>query len=343
MTFVTYEDRSSEFDGIRVLLRSMARHQPDWSAIVFLPNAPSDFAAWCKQQSLRSVRVITDIPKLGWNSKPLCLLRALREGHEEIVWLDSDIAAAGPIEALFTSSPRGTVIAAEEAPWFNERGTRLRTEGWGMKVGRSLPVTINSCAMRFDTTHIPLLEAWAALLQSEEYVAVQLNRLNMRPVHMKSDQDALNALLGSESFASTPVRLLKNGTEIAQCFEEDGYQVCARVRHSFRALPALVHAQGSKPWRKYDSILKRLWVELSPYPWLAGKLCGDIPEIAEWSRIRLPLAKACAAVSFNDPSLRGLLPAVVRTSFRAGRPLRRLLQRTNAPTNPALAETRAAQ
>ena len=341
MTLVAYEDRPGEFDGIKVLLRSLARHQPDWSAILFLPDGPAELTAWCEAQRLRSVRVNTVCRKLGWNSKPECLLAALQEGHSEVVWLDSDLALAQPIEPLFKRIPAGTVVATEEAPWFNEQGTRPRTEGWGLKVGRCLPVTVNSCAMRFDTSHLSLLHAWNELLQAPSYVAAQREGLDRRPVHMKSDQDVLNALLGSARFASTPLTLLRNGIEIAQCFEEDGYRVGARLRHAFRALPPLVHAQGSKPWRDYGTRFKRIWVQLSPYPWLAQQVAGDIPEIAAWARVRMPLARLLNGLTLGEPSLRGLLPALVRSSFRIlGRSVRGAFRKVRGASNrkAALAE-----
>jgi hypothetical protein len=339
MTFVTYEDRPSEFPGIRVLLRSLARYQPDWSGIIFLPGAPQELCDWCAAQKLRSVRIVTDVAKRGWNSKPFCILAAMSEGHDEVLWLDSDLALAAPLEPILKRIPRGTVVATEEAPWFNEQGTRLRTEGWGFEVGRTLPISINSCAMRFDTSHRELLETWNEMLQSDAYIAGQRMNWRERPVHMKSDQDILNALLGSKRFAATPLVLLKNGLEIAQCFEEDGYRVGARLAHAFRGLPPIVHTQGSKPWRDYGKRLKRVWVQLSPYPWLAENLCGDIPEIAAWARVRMPLARVLNAMALGDPSLRGMIPAMLRTSVRiVGRPLRRLFRKSQTgllPKSPA--------
>jgi hypothetical protein len=335
MTFVTYEDRPSEFAGIQVLLRSLARHQPDWSGLVFLPGAPKELCEWCATQKLRSVRVITDVAKRGWNSKPYCLLTAMSEGHDEVLWLDSDLALAAPLEPILQCIPRGTVIATEEAPWFNEQGTRLRTEGWGFEVGRALPISINSCAMRFNASHRELLETWNELLQSDIYISGQQINWRERPVHLKSDQDLLNALLGSTRFAATPLVLLKNGVEIAQCFEEDGYRVGARLAHAFRALPPLVHTQGSKPWRDYGKRLKRVWVELSPYPWLAEQLCADLPEIMVWARVRMPLARVLNGLALGEPSLRGLIPAMMRTSWRmAGRPARGVFRKARGAFAP---------
>ena len=203
------------------------------------------------------MRVVTEVTRRGWNSKSFCLLAAFAEGLPEAVWLDSDIALAGPVDLVFQRIPTGTVVAAEEAPWFNAQGTRLRTEGWGFEVGRALPVSINSCAMRFDASHRGLLERWNELLESDTYIAAQKMNWDVRPVHMKSDQDVLNALLGSTAFAATPLVLLKNGTEIAQCFEEDGYRVGNLVAIGGIDAAAKARRTGEAVLKRMDDILRQ--------------------------------------------------------------------------------------
>jgi hypothetical protein len=231
----------------------------------------------------------------------------------------------GNISSIIQGTPSGTLIAAEEAPWFNNQGTRVRTLNWGLQVGRTFARTINSCFLRLDSNHLELVSEWVALVNDPGYAAAQRLPCDNRPVHLVGDQDPLNALLGSTRFSHLPIRLLRNGREIAQCFEEDGYRVCDRIRRAFRSLPAVVHSQGEKPWRKRMNDSMPLYLDLSPYKAAAMEYAGALPEVAEWARPSRLWARVFDALAFHDPGLRGLPLAAFRSTYRiVGRTARKL-------------------
>ena len=48
----------------------------------------------------------------GWNCKPQALAAMLDQGHDEVVWLDSDLAFARPFTYLFDGLPAETVVVS---------------------------------------------------------------------------------------------------------------------------------------------------------------------------------------------------------------------------------------
>jgi hypothetical protein len=144
-----------------------------------------------------------------------------------------------------------------------------------------------------------LLESWLKMLSHPTYQAAQGLPWYDRPIHMVSDQDALTAMMGSADFASTPVVLLERGTEIAQCFGPAGFTPAERLRSLLAGPPALVHAQGKKPWSKApkppgrrtsgDSLLSYLrqyydylHLDFSTYTIVARRYRGSLGEDTTW-------------------------------------------------------------
>lgn len=324
MVAVAYEDRAQDIAGLKVLLRSLAKFEPGWSVRLYLPGASAEVEAWCRAQPLKEVTIVREVPRRGWNAKPWCLLDALRAGARAVVWFDTDVVLTRAVSPLLDGQPEELFIGTEELPYPNFQGTGRRAAAWGLEVARDIPRTINSSVVRVDATHMPLLQRWDELLESPEYVRAQGQPFGERPLHMRGDQDVLNALLGSRAFAAIPVRQLRCGRDIAQCCKADGFSPLDRLRHAFRSLPPLVHAMGGKPWR--DGA-RALHLELSPYSWVAARLDGFAKGELDWTQLRSPLGRLLNGLALGDPSLRGFLPALCASAPRTvGRAVRRVLR-----------------
>ena len=59
-----------------------------------------------------------------------------------------------------------------------------------------------------------------------------------------SDQDVLNALLGSEEFACLPIRILKTGLDVIHSGGALAYSLSERLRGLVRPIPPFVHETG---------------------------------------------------------------------------------------------------
>ncbi|MES2439817.1 MAG: hypothetical protein V4584_12145 [Verrucomicrobiota bacterium] len=176
--------------------------------------------------------------------------------------------------------------------------------------------------MRFQARHLPLLQAWAGCLARDEYRQTQRLPWNQRPHYFISDQDALTALLASEKFAHLEMQLLRNGRDIAQCFEEDGYTALDRLRNSMMGrIPPLIHAQGGKPWQGGS---RANFQQLSAYGPVALPYIDDAEISGDWIE---PDDRFCCfldRITFSSPNLRGCLPAAMRTLNRILINLRRI-------------------
>jgi len=90
----------------------------------------------------------------GWEVKPSLLLSMLDQ-YPEAFWLDSDIVLNGPIGHLLTGDADDVLVATEETAYGQAQGGTHRTVAWGLPVGRSLPVTVNTGVMRVTRRHVP--------------------------------------------------------------------------------------------------------------------------------------------------------------------------------------------
>lgn len=309
-----YEDRVEHLIGVKLTILSLIRFQPQWKLHIFVPNAPQTFINWIK--NLNNTYLDTSFrPDLGgWNVKPALLLKFLNEGHSEIFWIDADIILTKPIENIVATIKEDVFVATEEFPWGRKKGTAFRTAQWGLKHSRVIPQTVNSCFIRATKHHTDLLKTWDKLLHKSEYIEEQEKNWKLRPLHMIGDQDVLTALLGSEEFKSVKIYLLKNGRQIAQCFMEDGYTCYHRIiNRSTRNLPAMIHAQGGKPWSNKDN---KTYLQLSPYSHVAKYYIESSEEKMDWINPNTRLAKLTNILFFKNPSLRGLPFSFYRTNFR---------------------------
>lgn len=322
MHIVIHEDRADCLTGVKLLLLSLARHCPGL-AITCSTSGDGIPAEWAARFPSVSFRSFPDLCGMSWNIKPKLLLKLLDEGHEELLWIDSDIIVTRDFRPIFQSLDPGTVVGAQEVYWGQAQGTDCRTLAWGLPVGRILPTTFNSGVVRVTPRHRLLLQAWSELLSHPTYVESQRRPWQQRPVHMIGDQEVLTALVGSSYFADVPVLLLKRGSQIAQLFGPAGYTIGERLANLGRDLPPFVHAMGRKPWIAAHpqgggarAFYERVAAELSLYTWVARQYANELGGDTSWMWAKTPPGRLMALLSFGSPHLRGLPLAVLDSAVR---------------------------
>jgi hypothetical protein len=287
--------------GVRLLIASLARHSPDLAVHLFFPNPPAEFQAFLRRYPAVA---INRHPLAGeWRSydiKPTAMRTLLTAGHDDVLWIDSDILVTRGIRPLFADLPAGLIVATEEALCSNHGDAdALRTRLWGFAVGRVLGCTVNTGVVRLGADHLPLVAEWARLLGTETYRAAQRLPWDQRSPHLLGDQEVFTALLGSSNFTSFPVRLLWRGIDIVQFFGSTGYTVRERIGH-LRRPPAFIHAQGAKPWARVAGSSKagaanrflRAYADLSPYAAAARAYPGILAD-DRWTA-RPPARHGCS-------------------------------------------------
>lgn len=281
------EDRVSCEPALRILVASLAAHCPGTPAYLFCPNATPAFTTWlAKFPDATLAGKPLDGAWTKYDIKPLALRTMLQRGHDNVLWIDSDILIAADFRPLFAQLPLDTIAVAEEALCVgHDDPDALRARLWGMKVGRSLKFTANTGVIRVTQRHVGLLERWQELLESATYRAAQSLPWNERGFHLMGDQEVLTALLASSEFSSFPVRYLARGQDIIQFFGTSGYTVGERLAHLRHGLPPFVHSQGFRPWWPRDpgsaSLRKRFlaaYNDMSPYTVLARRYGGELTD-----------------------------------------------------------------
>lgn len=260
-----FETRASLATSLRLLLLSLDAHGSRLPIHLFYTAADDEFAAWVRRFPRVTLHREAPVAAEGWNTKPTLLRHLLRHGEVDVVWLDSDIIVAAPIDALFSNIPKDIFVGTEEFCWAKNQGSVIRTRGWGLEVGRDLSVTINSGVLRATTSHLDLLDRWAELLKDERYVEASKLDWQQRPMHLLTDQDVLTALLGAKEFRDVPLAFLERGRDIAQCINADGFTFSERMM-CMRRPPYFYHAQRPKPW---DNTRERYRADLVVSPHVA--------------------------------------------------------------------------
>ncbi len=282
------EDRKSFEVPVKLLVLSLAKHCPSLPVEIFYPAASDSFSAWLTKlphAKLSATRLSKDN---GWNIKPQVLLALLHAGHEEVLWIDSDIIVTRDFRDTLGELTRNTMAVTEEALWGSYSDANAwRAERWGLDIGRSLPFTLNTGVMRVTKAHIPLLTAWQQLLDSETYRDAQRLETAQRPGHMFGDQDVLTALLSSKEFSDIDIKYLRRGSDIIQYFGLSGYTCIERLQNAMNGPPCFVHSQVFKPWVKFErprdvenvrDLFDTLYLDLSPYTLAAAKYKSELGE-----------------------------------------------------------------
>lgn len=238
--------------------------------MLFCPEASQAFATWLERYP--EVR-LNPFPLQGawtkYDIKPIALMTVLRNGADQAIWIDSDIVIAADFRPRLLPLSVDTVAVTEEALCSGHSDPNgLRTRLWGLPPGRTMPFTANSGVVRVTMAHMPLLEAWNALLQGETYRSAQALPWHQRGLHVMGDQEVLTALLGSRDFAEFPIRFLLRGRDVIQFFGSSGYTVAERLRHMLHGLPPFIHSQGFRPW----------WPREAPAPGFSGRFAAAYNE-----------------------------------------------------------------
>lgn len=339
LAFCLAEDRPSGEVGLRLAILGLSRHCPDSTVYVYQPDLGTAFEQWVRQ--FPQVTLIRDRPPgaQSWNCKPQALIPLLERGHPEVVWLDSDILITRDCRFLISALDERTLLVAQEPASLLNQGTVVRTTGWNWGVGRRLSFTLNSSVLRVTKHHIPLLENWARSLADPRYIAAQALPLDQRPVHMMSDQDILNALLGAQRFARVPLRILKSGAEIIHLGGGLGYSVGERLSGIVKRKPTFLHATAGKPWlwlggesywsqRDFFGWHRRLLQEVSAYVAEARQYRDKVGLDTSWMSQRTVTGTVLRVAGLGHFALCGLPITAVATMLVAARKAIRLVVRS---------------
>jgi len=237
---VVYEDRPDNLIGVQLLVLSLNRYSPDLRALVTVPGAPEAFRDWLQAQPNAEL-YDTRLEASGWDVKPSLLLEHLGNGSPSVAWVDSDMIVTGNLSAKLAELPTESLIGTEDVWWGKRQGTPQRTLAWGLKPGRVLPVTVNTGFLRAATTHVPLLERWRDMLTMPDYRAAQKLGIGQRPLHLMGDQEVLTALRGAVDWQDVPVRLLRRGLDVAQCYGPGGFSPRERLYLRLNCRSSCVH------------------------------------------------------------------------------------------------------
>lgn len=318
-SFVLYEDRPESLVGVKLACLSLREHVPEAQIRVHLGGQARSASGWFTSR-VDAVQVFTDdLPSgvSGWNVKPELLLRALGDGSDQAVWIDSDVIVCGPLGARLDRA--GEHLVATEDVWYGRsQRSGARTLAWGMEVGRLLPATVNTALLQVSGAHARLLEDWRLLLQDATYRHAQSLPYGVRPPHLVGDQDVLTAMLESTAWSHLPVDLLRRGVEMAQCYGSAGFSPGERLRVGAGRLPLAVHAMGPKPWRTSaaGASPSRVWhrahMELTPYTALAARYAQQLPGDLDWTARATPLTRVLRSAAAGDPVLQEMPLAVVQ-------------------------------
>jgi hypothetical protein len=324
LTYCLAEDREGAEIGLKLAILSLADHCPGVPVVLYRPNPIPSFVDWLKQQP--QVRLVAE-PLDGassWNCKPQAMLPLLGDDPEaEVVWVDSDLMVSRDPRELFRRLSIETLGITQEPPSHPDPGVRLRAEGWGFPPGNNYSFTMNSCVVRITQHHRKLMERWLECLQHPEYLAFAQRPLSERPVHYRSDQDVLNALLGSAEFQHIPIGLFPNGQDVIHSGGALAYSLSERIRGLFLKQPTFIHAISIKPWMVLGnqdpwSSPRRWWwrslqQEISPYVALARGYRNRVDEPTGWMDATSGWGRCLRMIGFGHWALCGLPVTLVAT------------------------------
>lgn len=325
LTFCLFEDRAAEEVGLRLALSSIRHCCPLARVFVYRPDPGEDFARWLRE--FPNVTLVSERPARAssWNCKPHVLLPLLEQGHREVIWLDSDILLSRDPSYLFEGWSDDELGVVQEQISSARQGTEERTRGWGLAVGRTWPVTLNTCVLRVTRAHVPLLQRWQVMLEDERYLHWQTRPLSERPLCFMSDQDVLNGLMGSAEFSTMPVRFLRRGRDVIHSGGALAYSLKERLAGMSGPIPPIIHGQGAKPWIMFvhtAELTGRFWAyrrllqEVSPYMALSRRYRDQLGMPCPWMDWHSSLGRLVRCLGLGHFALRGLPLTAAATALR---------------------------
>ena len=321
LTYCMADDRVSNEEALRVAIASLHAHSKSFNLHLFLKDPTPDFLRWIQTKfsgvTVRKLELSAQLSK--YDIKPQLLLLLIGEGHTDVVWLDSDLIICAPPWWEANDIDRRLLVVAEEAMCHNHPDTDAqRARGWGFEIGRTLPFNINTAIVRVTDHHRELIECWRDLLSTHVYRDAQKLGWLERPAHLFGDQDVLAAVLCKSEFSQVPLHFLRRGKDIIQYFGPYGYTVLERLGHLFRKGPAIVHAQGHRPWLDSRDAapsggyakLMSIYNDCSPYKTAAKTYQSELTDRAWLSPRTLP-GRLLKMLSFGLLPMNGLPIAVI--------------------------------
>ncbi len=329
--FCLAEDRKGAEPGIKLAILSLHKHCPGAPIVLYRPSPLPEFADWLRRFPGVALRDAWPANLKGWDCKPAVLLDLLGQSPpDHVVWLDSDILVSRDPRPRLLSPPPESLVISGGAAHQPQSGTALRTRGWNLPVGRAYPDTFYSCVIRVTAHHRKLLERWQALLSDHQYLEARKLPFDRQPPHLMSDQDVLNALIGSREFESLAVDMLVHGRDILHTGGAAGFSLSERLRGMFASPPLFLHAIGSKPWvllhpdwqgRELGFRHRRLQQELSEYVSQARGYRDGLDEPCEWMDFISWEGALFRALGLGHWALRGLPITLAATLVLQGRAL----------------------
>jgi hypothetical protein len=336
----SYEDRPESMDAMILMAESLCRVDPLVTLHLTVPRAPASVRDWAERrpQVVLSTQPPQDVA--GWDVKGWLLLEQLEAGRPEAIWIDSDMIITRPISRLLQEFPRDSLIVTED--WDAPRAMRVG-HLWGLPSGRLIE-RVNGCFVRATQAHRRLLARWFELVHDPDYRRAQTLPFQSRPLHLKSDDWLLTALLESEEFGRVRYDRLRLGRHIAQCAGSSGYRVRHRLLDLVRGLPPLVHCIGRKPWcsspvgNRFQRFLLDLANDVSPYVLAARRVAVELGMNRPWLEPQTVPGAVLRRATAGHPGMAGLPLAalhavqqkVVRATTSAQRPEPVQLSRSTA-------------
>jgi hypothetical protein len=316
------ENRANFEPAVKLLVMSLAKHCPGVPIYLVFPPANRNFVSWLA--NYQQITLSTNRFELtgSFNVKPQAMLYLMQNGHDEVLWIDSDIIVGRDIVGMMADVPSNTIIVTEESLWgWHDDHDAWRARQWGFEVGRMLPFALNAGVIRATRIHEPLLREWQRLIESPKYQEAQRLNWQLRPRHMHGDSEVWTALLSSAEFAHIPLRILTRGSDIVQYFGPYGFTVRERISLLFGQPPAFIHSLGpSKPWaREWRSTavngikeyLEAVYLDLSPYTLAAMEYRTGLGDDARWLDSHYRLSALLRAVGLSQYSCVGLPIAII--------------------------------
>lgn len=309
------ENRPEEQVAVKLLLLSLRSYCPDVPVYLSYQGASPNFTNWLQRIPFVAFQTPNTLGNLGWNIKPHLLLDLLKQGYEEVWWLDTDILITCDFINKYVDVNPEDLIISEEAMYGSHSDNGLRTTLWGLSLGNPLPFSLNTSVMRVTPNHIHLVERWCELLENETYRKAQNKDWKERPKHMLGDQDVLTALVGSKEFQTITLKPLYIGKDIIQYFGLSAYTTKSRLINLKKGIPSFIHCQRWKPWALQASLgdetglrkyIMGLYIELSPYRQLALPYSDQLEEQCNWLTHSSFPAKIFIILGCNNPALTGL-------------------------------------
>uniref|UniRef100_B8HVY9 Nucleotide-diphospho-sugar transferase domain-containing protein n=1 Tax=Cyanothece sp. (strain PCC 7425 / ATCC 29141) TaxID=395961 RepID=B8HVY9_CYAP4 len=326
MLYCVAENRKDCEIGLRYLLLTFRHFCPNGRIVVYFPEPCDAFKGWLKQVPQAEHIGHFPVGGYGWNCKPHSLLPLLAGGEAEVIWLDSDIMLTRNPDFLFSHLSADTLGVAQEPCSQPHQGSEIRTRGWNLPVGKTLPWTLNSCVIRVTPHHIPLLQRWVDFLNHPNFVSYFDRPIPDRPIHMASDQDVLGALVGSAEFSHIPIHYLRSGVDIIHCGGALGYSFSERVRGLLRPVPTFIHGLGGKPWILFHeqnvpsfsfyTSRRQMLLEISHYMSLCRSYRAELGLSTPWLERRSAFGLLLQALGLGHHALRGLPVVALATVAR---------------------------